>query len=251
MTARHEGREAGTVPRWDSGADAALAGVMRPAAAQAGAAERIIRGALRRLESLERIRKEFVIDATERGVVAIRPGRHGVATGRVAGRHAEQAREELREYLDARRVYFSVPVDLTPLAPFQRSVLEQAARIPFGETRSYSDLAAAIDRAGASRAVGTALGRNPVPFIVPCHRVLRGDATLGGYAFGLPMKADLLELERTTPVLEGCTSTHIVCRVGCPSLARAREDRHVVFADLADARSVGYRPCRVCRPEAA
>lgn len=241
MTARHETSEA----------DTALAGVLRPAAAEAGAVERIVRGALRRLEHLDRIRKKFVIDATERGVVAIRPGTHGVATGRAALVHAEQARQELHEYLDARRAFFSVPVDLSELAPFQRAVLEEAARIPFGETRSYSTLAAAIGRSGASRAVGTALGRNPVPFIVPCHRVLRGDATLGGYAFGLPMKADLLELERTTPVLEGCTSTRIVCRVGCPALARARADRRVVFADVADARSVGYRPCRVCRPEAA
>jgi O-6-methylguanine DNA methyltransferase len=244
MTAR-------TAERWDTEADAALAGALRPAAAAAGAAGRIVRGALRRLQHLERIRKEFVVDATGRGVVAIRPGTHGVAAGRAAGRLAEQAREELHEYLEARRVFFSVPVDLTALAPFQRSVLEQAARIPFGETRSYSFLAAAIGRAGASRAVGAALGRNPVPFLVPCHRVLRGDATLGGYAFGLPMKADLLELERTTPVLEGCTSTRIVCRVGCPALARARADRRVVFADVADARSVGYRPCRVCRPGAA
>jgi O-6-methylguanine DNA methyltransferase len=251
MTARHEGQQAGTTGPWESGTDAALAGVLRPAAAAPGAAERIVRGARHRLEHLERIRKEFVVDATERGVVAIRPGKHGVAAGRAAGLYAEQAREELHEYLEARRVYFSVPVDLTRLAPFQRSVLEQAARIPFGETRSYSSLAAAVGSQGASRAVGTALGRNPVPFIVPCHRVLRGDATLGGYAFGLPMKAQLLELERTTPVLEGCTSTRIVCRVGCPALARARDDRRVVFAGVADARSVGYRPCRVCRPDAA
>jgi hypothetical protein len=109
--------------------DAALAGVLRPPATSAGAADRIVRGALRRLEHLERIEKEFVVDATERGIVAIRPGKHGVATGRAAGLHAEQAREELHEYLEARRVYFSVPVDLTALAPFQRSVLEQAARV--------------------------------------------------------------------------------------------------------------------------
>ena len=246
MTARHEGRE-----HWDSETDAALAGVLRPAAPEAGASERIVRGARRRLEQLERIRKGFVVDATERGIVAIRPGTHGVAAGRAAGQYAEQAREELHEYLDARRVYFSVPVDLTRLAPFQRAVLEEAARIPFGETRSYASLAAAIGSTGASRAVGTALGRNPVPFIVPCHRVLRGDRTLGGYAFGLPMKTDLLELERSTSVLEGCTSTRILCRVGCGALARARGDRRVAFASIEDARSVGYRPCKLCRPDAA
>jgi len=81
--------------------------------------------------------------------------------------------------------------------------------------------------------------------------VLRGDRTLGGYAFGLPMKTDLLALEQSTPILEGCTSTRILCRVGCAALARSRPDRRVVFASIEDAGSVGYRPCRLCRPDAA
>lgn len=231
--------------------EAALSDRLRPEPVEAEAVRRIARGALRRLEQLERIRAEFVVDASERGVVAVRRGRRGQAAGRAAHLHAEQGHEELHEYLEGRRSYFEVPVDLSRLARFQRRVLEGAMQVPFGETTSYAALAARIGCAGASRAVGTALGRNPVPFIVPCHRVLRGDRTLGGYAFGLPMKTDLLALERSTPVLEGCTSTKILCRVGCSALARARPDRHVTFASIEDARSVGYRPCRVCRPDAA
>jgi hypothetical protein len=100
------------------------------------------------------------------------------------------------------------------------------------------------------RAVGTALGRNPVPLIVPCHRVWRSDGGLGGYIFGAAVKDGLVALERTTPVLEGCTSTRIVCRVGCIHGRHMRPDNRVVFASVDDARSVGYRPCKRCRPAA-
>ena len=101
---------------------------------------------------------------------------------------------------------------------------------------------ARIGHAGAVRAVGTALGRNPVPLIVPCHRVLKSTGGLGGYIFGTRIKQRLLELERTVPILEGCTSTHIVCRVGCAHAQRMKPDNRVVFASVDDARSVGYRP---------
>lgn len=198
------------------------------------------------------------IEATPRGVVRIdvadaAPAGGTAARGTASGggaahRFADQAREEMSEYLDGRRAFFSVPVDLTALPEFQRRVLKAALRIPFGEARSYAWIARRIDRPRATRAVGTALACNPVPFIVPCHRVLRTDGGLGGYALGLPLKRRLLEFERGTPVLEGCATTGIVCRVGCRALGRARPDTRVVFATLADARSVGYRPCALCRP---
>ena len=231
--------------------DAALRARLRPGDTDPALLRRVVRSARRRLRHLERIRRDFVVDASERGITAIRPGARGDHPGARATRHAAQGLEELLEYLDGRRSFFTVAVDLERLPVFQRKVLDETARIPFGEIRSYSGLAERIGHAGAARAVGTALGGNPVPFIVPCHRVLRGDATMGGYGLGLPMKADLLELERATPILEGCTTTRILCRVGCAALARAREDRRVVFASVPDARSVGYRPCRLCRPEAA
>jgi O-6-methylguanine DNA methyltransferase len=103
----------------------------------------------------------------------------------------------------------------------------------------------------AVRAVGTALGRNPVPLIVPCHRVWRADGGLGGYLFGEALKRRLAELERSTPVLEGCTSTRIVCRVGCAHGRHMKPEHRVVFASVEDARSVGYRPCKACRPSTA
>jgi methylated-DNA-[protein]-cysteine S-methyltransferase len=142
-----------------------------------------------------------------------------------------------------------VPVDLDGVGAFQDRVLSEARRIPFGEVTSYAALARRIGRPTAARAVGNALGANPVPVIVPCHRVIRGDGTWGHYAFGGALKTRLLELERTTPVLVGCTSTRIVCRRGCAQEQRIREDNRVVFASVADAVGVGYRACKVCRPD--
>ncbi|PYO20876.1 MAG: cysteine methyltransferase, partial [Candidatus Rokuibacteriota bacterium] len=79
-------------------------------------------------------------------------------------------------------------------------------------------------------------------------RIVRSDGSWGHYAFGHEMKTLLLTLERATPVLVGSTTTRIVCRRGCAHDQRVAEQHRVVFASLADARSVGYRPCRVCRP---
>ena len=85
--------------------------------------------------------------------------------------------------------------DLCGASPFQKSVWEACLAIPAGETCSYSDLAAAIQRPKAVRAVASALGANPIPVLIPCHRVLRSDGSLGGYAYGLPIKERLLDRE--------------------------------------------------------
>jgi O-6-methylguanine DNA methyltransferase len=195
---------------------------------------------------LDRLR----VEATARGVARVTLGGGAAAPAdRAARRHAVQAVEELREYLGGRRTFFDVPLDLGGLAPFQARVLAEAARIPFGGVTSYAALAARVGRPRAARAVGNALGANPVPLLVPCHRVVRGDGTWGHYVFGGRLKTALLRLERDTPALVGCTTTRIVCRHGCPHEQRVREDRRVVFASVADAAGVGYRPCRACRPE--
>ena len=106
-------------------------------------------------------------------------------------RHAEQ---ELAEYFAGRRTAFSVPLDLRG-TPFQQGVWEALRAIPFGETRSYGQLARQLGRATASRAVGAANGRNPLSIIVPCHRVVGSSGKLTGFAGGLDRKAHLLRLE--------------------------------------------------------
>ncbi len=206
---------------------------------------------LRRVEShdaLKRFGETLAVDASTRGVTHVAPGRQRGSLDGAVRRHVERARHELDDYLGGRRTYFTVPVDLGDVAPFQRRVLDAAGTIPFGEARPYAWIARTIGADKAVRAVGTALGRNPVPLIVPCHRIVRSDGSSGEYAFGGERKSLLLRLERETPILIGCTSTKVVCRLGCSHLARARDDRRVVFASVGDATDVGYRPCKVCRP---
>ncbi|ARU60348.1 cysteine methyltransferase [Tumebacillus avium] len=101
---------------------------------------------------------------------------------------------QLREYLTGDRTAFSLPLDMRG-TPFQTSVWQALTKIPFGETRSYSDLAAAVGSPQAVRAVGTANGANPIPIIVPCHRVIGKNNALTGFRGGLQVKETLLRLE--------------------------------------------------------
>jgi len=110
-----------------------------------------------------------------------------------------QAVQQLREYFAGKRRGFDLP-----LAPkgtqFQRSVWRQLQGIPYGETISYGELARRVGNPKASRAVGSANGANPLPIVIPCHRVIAGDGTLGGFGGGLPTKQTLLKLERQASV---------------------------------------------------
>jgi methylated-DNA-[protein]-cysteine S-methyltransferase len=117
-----------------------------------------------------------------------------------APRATEEVRRELEEYFDGKRRDFTVRVDMSPLAGFRRKVLEQTARIPFGSVSTYAEVAARAGSPRGMRAAGNALGSNPVPIVVPCHRVLRTGGGLGGYTGGLDRKITLLRLEG---VLEG------------------------------------------------
>ena len=195
----------------------------------------------------ERTAARLRIEATRRG---LRRLSLGTGRGELAGdrTHAERARREIVEYLAGERTFFSVPVDLSGIPDFQARVLAAAARIAYGDVMSYAALAREIGHPRAARAVGNALGANPVPIVVPCHRIIRGDGTWGHYAFGAGMKTALLALERRTPTLVGSSSTGIVCRHGCAHEQRIGDSRRIVFASIADAKTVGYRPCRVCRP---
>jgi len=208
-----------------------------------------VRAALREPRpALTALTDRFHFEASERGISRLHYGRGRDVAAGAARRHVERARAEMAEYLDGRRTFFTVPVDLGGIGDFQDHVLAEARAIPFGGVVSYADIARRIGHPRASRAVGNALGANPVPVLVPCHRVIRGDGTWGHYAFGAALKTRLLQLERTTPLLVGCVSTRIVCRRGCRHEQRIAEHGRVVFASVADATSVGYRPCEVCRP---
>lgn len=151
-------------------------------------------------------------------------------------------------------------VDLSHLRPFQRRVLEKAAEIPRGELRPYSWIAREIGAPGATRAVGTALGRNPIPFIIPCHRVVRADGSLGEYSGGGPeMKVRVLRSEGVpaellggpAPVYRGSRTTHIFCYPTCRAARRIQPANGVTFSSAASAQAAGYRPCTLCRPVAA
>lgn len=107
----------------------------------------------------------------------------------------DDVRRELDEYFAGRRDRFDVTIDWVLVRGFGRRVLEATAAIPFGETRSYQQVAAGAGNIKATRAAGTALGRNPIPIVVPCHRVLRTGGALGGYTGGLEKKELLLRIE--------------------------------------------------------
>jgi methylated-DNA-[protein]-cysteine S-methyltransferase len=111
-----------------------------------------------------------------------------------------ETERQLREYLSGQRRDFSIPLDVHGTA-FQKDVWQALLRIPFGETRTYGELASEIGRPQASRAVGAANGRNPLSIVVPCHRVIGASGKLTGFAGGLEIKARLLDLESAQPSL--------------------------------------------------
>jgi len=145
----------------------------------------------------------MAVRAGSAGVVRVTlPGRAGGAASPSPGGRADpaaeavarQAERELAEYLAGTRRTFTVPVDLAGTTPFQRKVLAATRRIPFGQTVTYGRLATRVGSPGGARAVGGAMAANPVPIIIPCHRVLAAGG-LGGYGGGLALKRRLLALE--------------------------------------------------------
>jgi methylated-DNA-[protein]-cysteine S-methyltransferase len=117
-----------------------------------------------------------------------------------APRRLDPTRRELEEFFSGRRRDFDIPLDYALVKPgFTRRVLEQTAQIPFGETVTYKGVAGLAGNERAFRAAGTALGSNPLPIVVPCHRVLHSGGGLGGYTGGLEIKRKLLTLEGVLP----------------------------------------------------
>ena len=153
-----------------------------------------------------------------------------------------------------------IRLDLRGHTPFEVAVWTKALEIPRGEVRPYGWIAAEIGRPRAVRAVGTALAHNPVPLVVPCHRVVRSDGMIGQYSMGgLDAKRRILaaegldtralEAEAATGVrFTGSDTTHIVCHPTCRDARRVASRHRVTFPSLAAAATAGYRPCLHCRP---
>ena len=149
--------------------------------------------------------------------------------------------------------------DLRGSTDFEQAVLRTALTIPKGQVRPYSWVARQIGRPRAVRAVGSALARNPVPLLIPCHRVTRSDGTIGDYVFGSEMKESLLQAEQVNleEVRElaragfhyiGSDTTGIVCFPTCPHGRRITAAHRHGFRSVEAAEAAGYRPCKYCRP---
>jgi O-6-methylguanine DNA methyltransferase len=153
-----------------------------------------------------------------------------------------------------------LPVDLGPLTAFEQAVLRKTMEIPWGEVRPYAWVAREIGRPRAVRAVGSALAGNPIPFVIPCHRVVRADGRIGEYGAGGPeAKRAVLRAEGTDPAdLErwadtgvrylGSDTTRIFCYPSCRHARRITARHRVPWRSGEDALAAGYRPCRAGRP---
>ncbi len=184
------------------------------------------------------------------------PGRPVVEVDTMPAQLAAQTRRALETGKLGR-----LPVDLSGLTPFQREVLRKTAEIPPGEVRPYGWVAREIGKPGAVRAVGTALNKNPVPVLIPCHRVSRSDGSLGAYAYGSEMKRGLLEQEGLDPSVVDDYATRRVrfvgtrrgrefCHPTCRHAKRILDENRIEFSSARTAEAAGYRPCRDCRPTA-
>jgi methylated-DNA-[protein]-cysteine S-methyltransferase len=144
---------------------------------------------------------ELLIAATDRGLARIHYGDAGQEEElarlfgvRVLRAPVDEVRRELDEYFEGKRRDFDLPLDLR-VGAFNDTVLRELAHVPYGTTTTYGALAAKAGRPRAARAVGTFMNRNPIPIVLPCHRVVGANGSLTGYAGGLDVKRQLLQLE--------------------------------------------------------
>lgn len=228
---------------------------------------------------LDRIASRWVRTSSAVGDLFVAFGDHGISYVRTAASTGESATEFTRSFRDR----FGRPVlpadqpppgllpalrtghtkrlqlDFRGMTDFEVEVLSATRRIPAGQTRPYGWVAREIGRPRAVRAVGTALGRNPVPVLVPCHRVTRSDGRLGDYVFGTPVKEAILSAEnvnlgevreftRTRIFYLGSDTTGIVCFPTCHHARRITPEHRHGFRTVDQAERAGYRPCRHCRP---
>ena len=136
--------------------------------------------------------RNFVMTAEKGRLIRIEPSPKVFREG---SPFLRDVRIQLEAYFSGKRKQFDIPFTLQGVSSFQRAIYEAVLLIPYGQKRSYADIAREIGLPKAVRAVGTALGKNPLPFLIPCHRVIRSDGDYGNYAFGREMKAYLLRME--------------------------------------------------------
>jgi methylated-DNA-[protein]-cysteine S-methyltransferase len=155
----------------------------------------------------------LLLAVTERGLCRIsfdpEPDRETETLARTFGvrvlrapRELDLVRRELDEYFEGRRRDFDLPLDLRGREGFSRDILERLAKVPYGEVTTYKSLAVEAGNPRAARAVGTIMNRNPIPIVLPCHRVVGSNGSLVGYGGGLERKRLLLDLEAGTPRLD-------------------------------------------------
>ncbi len=212
---------------------------------------------------------DLVVGWSRRGVYGLAPAdelddfvaRHPRAAPPVHAELPPQLRSRLERAFASGKLG-SLRVDLSELTDFQQAVLRKATEIPPGQLRPYGWIAREIGKPGATRAVGTALNKNPVPVLIPCHRVGRSDGSVGRYAYGEEMKRDLLRHEGLDPdsVDEaaqrgvryiGSATTNIFCHPTCHHARRIQEENRVELSSAASAAAAGFRACRACRPPVA
>lgn len=150
--------------------------------------------------------------------------------------------------------------DLRRVTDFQRQVLFKALEIPYGQVRPYGWIAREIGRPRAQRAVGSALASNPIPLLIPCHRVVRNDGIIGNYGMGGPVVKkrvlaaegidpdNLEEMARNGTHYFGSDTTHIFCFPTCNHARRVTNRHRTQFHSVSHAIACGYRPCKMCRP---
>ena len=261
-----------TLPRSDDALDleAALHGLRATAPATVGYGALVEAGLADRYATIETPLGPVFVAWNGRGVSWVTPAgdrddfelRFRVTVGRevqAADALPETLADAIRRRLDGdRRV--RIPLDFRGHTPFEVAVWTKALEIPRGEVRPYGWIAAEIGKPKAVRAVGTALAHNPVPLVVPCHRVVRSDGMIGQYSMGGPdakrrilaaegLDTRALEAEAASGIrYAGSDTTHVVCHTTCRDARRVTDRHRVTFPSLAAAASAGYRPCKHCRP---
>jgi O-6-methylguanine DNA methyltransferase len=171
---------------------------------------------------------------------------------------ADRIGDEIRRFVDGDHAALTHQVDFALVeSDFKRRALMKLCKVPLGSVTTYQALASAIGAPDGQRAVGNAMGSNPIPIYVPCHRVIKSDLSIGNYGGGVDRKLKLLraegfavgkDLRVPTRAVMGHQGTHIYCRPQCSAAKRVTSGKFYIYADSERARGAGLRACKLCHP---